>query len=217
MSDIGLHAAIAQRRHRLFPALSLTLRDTLEQATAIATQGGSLAVILSNNGLASAFRNYVEVHRLTFPVGAPNGLFVWDLAEGGVGFWRRSRQGERIAPDRRLAEPVEVPVDPGSPATGRRFRVDGPGSYPEAFITGEVAVERLLRVGASSLAPTQSAELSLAVPPLPPAPEGTQLTSWCIVFRCFELLTDPAPAVQLPTPSQPAHHAQLICLHHTAS
>lgn len=213
MVDTDLHAASSRPRHRLFPALSLTVSHTLEQATVIATQGGSLAVILSNNGLATAFRPYVEVHRLTFPVGAPNGLFVWDVAEGGAGFWRRARAGERVAPDRRMVEPVEVPHPEGSPATGRRFRAEGPGSYPETFISGEVAADRLLRVGASGLAPTQSAELSLTVPALPPQPEGPQLTSWCIVLRCFDLLTDPAPAVQLPTPTLPPHHAQLICFH----
>jgi len=52
-------ASATRRRHRLFPALSLTRRQTIEQATANVTQGGSLAVTLSNNGLATAFRPYV--------------------------------------------------------------------------------------------------------------------------------------------------------------
>jgi hypothetical protein len=75
------------------------------------------------------------------------------------------------------------------------------------------AATRLLRVGTKSIGPTQTEELSLAIPPLPPQPEGNQLTSWCVALRSFELLTDPAPAVQLPTPALPAHHRQLICLH----
>jgi len=215
MGESDLHAASAtRRRHRLFPALSLTLRDTLEQATAIATQGGSLAVTLSNNGLATAFRPYVESLRLTFSLDAPNGLFVQDLTEGGAVFWRRARRGERFGPDRLVAQPVEVPIAEGDGGTARRRFHGGPPSHPEAFISGEAAADRLLRVGAGSLAPTQGKELSLMVPPLPPQPEGTtQLTSWCVVLRCFDLLTDPAPAVQLPTPALPAHHSRLICLH----
>jgi hypothetical protein len=214
MTEPGSIAASSDEvRRRLFPALSLTLVNTVQQATAIATQGGSLAVTLTNNGLAPAYRNYVEVHRLTFPVSAPNGFFVWDLTDAGVGFWRRARVGERISPDRQLAGSIEVPPDPGSPSTGRRYRA-GPPADPETFIAGEVVAERLVRVAATSLAPTQSAPLSLAVTPMPPAPVGgTQLTSWCLVFRCFELLTDPAPPVQLPVPALPGHHAQLICLH----
>jgi hypothetical protein len=197
-------------RHRLFPALSLTLGQTLEQATAIATQGGSLLATLRNNGLASAFRNYVEVYRLTFSVATAS--YVWDVRDDGVGYWRRARVGERIAPDRQLARAIEVPPDPGSPSTGRRFRV-GPSGYPDTFIGGEVVAELMGRLGTSSLAPTQAVELALEVPPLPPSAASRELTSWCVAFRCFELLTDPAPAVQLPTPPQPAHHAQLICLH----
>jgi hypothetical protein len=215
MGESALDAASAQRRrHRLFPALSLTLRHTLEQATAIATQGGSLAVALSNNGLATAFRPYVEVVLLTFSVDAPNSLLVWDVAEGGAGFWRRPRSGERIAPDRRLVEPVPEPIPAGDPGTvRRRFRAEGPGSHPEAFISSPASAAGLLRFGLNSLAPNQTEELSLAVPALPAQPEGSDLTSWCIALRCFELLTDPAPAVQLPTPALPAHHKQLICLH----
>jgi hypothetical protein len=215
MGGSAVHAASAQRRrHRLFPALSLTLRHTLEQATAIATQGGSMAVALSNNGLAIAFRPYVEVVLLTFSVNAPNGLLVWDVTEGGAGFWRRPRRGERIPPDRRLVEPIPEPIAAGDQGTARRrFRAVGPGSYPEAFISSPPSTPGRLRVGTNTLAPHQTAELSLAVPPLPPEPQAEELTSWCVALRCFELLTDPAPEVQLPTPVLPAHHKQLICLH----
>lgn len=214
MVETSVHAASAERRrHRLFPALSLTLRDTIEQATANVTQGGSLAVALSNNGLAIAFGPYVEVVLLTFSVSAPNGLYVWDVTEGGVGFWRRPRRAERVPPDRRMVEPVEVPIPEGDPGTGRRFRAEGPGSYPEAFMSSPTSEAGRRRIGTNALAPTQTAELSLAVPPLPPEPQGNELTSWCIALRCFDLLTDPPPEVQLPTPVLPAHHRQLICLH----
>jgi hypothetical protein len=215
MGEPAVHVASAQRRrHRLFPALTLTLRDTLEQATATATQGGSLAVALSNNGLAIAFRPYVEIVLLTFQVDAANPLYVWDFTDDGTGFWRRPRRGERVPPDRRLAEGIPVPIPEGDPGTARqRYRIEGPGSYPEAFISSQAAVTRLLRQGTNSLAPMQTEELSLPIPQLPPPPEGSELTSWCVALRCFELLTDPAPAVALPTPAQPAHHRQLICLH----
>jgi hypothetical protein len=214
MGEPALHAASAQRRkHRLFPALSLTLRHTLEQATAMATQGGQLAVAVTNNGLAMAFRPYVEVTLLTFSIAAPNGLVAWDLRDG-VGFWRRPRRGERIPPDRRLTEPIPVPIPEGSPSTAReRFHMEGPGSYPEAFMSSLALPAGRLRIGTSTLAPNQTEELSLAVPALPPEPQGDDLTSWCVAIRAFELLTDPAPSVQLPTPALPAHHTQLICLH----
>jgi hypothetical protein len=215
MSESAVHAASAQRRrHRLFPALSLSIRHTLEGATAIATQGGPLEVTLINNGLAIAFRPYVEVSLCTFGVKAPNGLFVWELSDSGAGFWRRPRIGERFAPDRRLVEPVPVPIPEGDPGTARRrFRAEGPGSYPETFMATQVTTVRLQTVGASSLAPSQSQELSVALPALPPQPAGSDLTSWCLALRCFDVLTDPAPAVQLPTPALPAHHEQLVCLH----
>jgi hypothetical protein len=213
MVETAHHAASAQQRFRLFPALSLKIGQTLEQATAIATGGGPLAVTVTNNGLAAAFRPYVESVRFTFTVGAPNGLFVRDLTADGTGFWRRARAGERFAPDQRLVEPVEVPIREGSPATGRRFRGEGPGSVPEAFMSGPPEASRLAMVGTSALQPTQTADVSVALPPLPPDLEGGDLTSWCIGFRCFDLLTDSAPAAALPVPAQPAHHLQLICLH----
>ena len=49
MGNASLHEARAERRrHRLFPALSVRLRDGLEPATTAAIQGGSLAVTLTN-------------------------------------------------------------------------------------------------------------------------------------------------------------------------
>jgi hypothetical protein len=215
MGNASLHEARAERRrHRLFPALSVRLRDGLEPATTAAIQGGSLAVTLTNNGLATAFRPYVEATRMTFPVRSViNGYFVWDVTDTGTGFWRRARRGERFRPDRRVVEPVEVPNPEGSPSTGRRYRAEGPGSYPESFRSGEAVAERLARVAAVSLAPTQAAEVAIQLPALPPEPGGDQLTGWCLMVRCFDLLTDPPPPVQFPAPALPAHHVQLICLH----
>ncbi len=214
MGNTSLHEARAdRRRHRLFPALSVRLRDSLEQAAVAGAQGGPLTVTLTNNGLATAFRPYVEATRFTFPVTATNGLFAWDFTDTGTGFWRRARVGERFPPDRRLTEPVEVPISEGSPATGRRFRAEGPGAYPEAFRSGEAVAEAMGRVAAPSLAPTQSADVAVPLMALPPEPGGSVLTSWCLVLRCFDLLTDPPPAAQFPAPALPPHHVQLICLH----
>ncbi len=214
MGNTGLHEARAERRrHRLFPALSVKLRDSIEQAAAAGAQGGPLTVTLTNNGLATAFRPYVEATRFTFPVTATNSVYVWDFTDTGTGYWRRPRVGERFPPDRKLTEPIEVPIPEGSPSTGRRFRAEGPGAYPEAFKSGEAVAEPLGRVAAPSLAPTISADVSLPLTALPPESGGTTLTSWCIVLRCFDLLTDPPPPVQFPAPALPGHHVQLICLH----
>jgi len=212
MGDSVHHAASAQQRHRLFPALSLKTSGNLEQASLVATGGGSLVVSVTNNGLAAAFRPYLEAVRFTFSIGAPNGLMVWDLRPDGVGYWRRPRAGERFAPDRRLVEPIPVPVSPGSTAR-ERWHMEGPGSFPESFMTGAPEASRLARVAANVLQPTQTVDVSLVLPPIPPEAGDGILRGWCIGLRCFDVLTDPAPAAQLPVPAQPPHNTQVICLH----
>lgn len=212
-AHLARRAAVAGKpRYPHRPLLSVSQLPDRAQLIELASAGGNIDFAVTNAGAAMSQRPVLELLAVRFPLrGPPPGsrVYIWNLTDTGVGSWRHPMVDELVAPD----QVVSIKA-PGRPLVtledGTAEQFIDPAVQPGL---GSPARTTRIATQLGSLAPGATAVGSVSLAGVPAGAAGDGLASWCLLFCCYDILLDPRPPITLPTPAQPAHHRQLLCLH----